>query len=112
MSNLQEKTLAKYKSIYPNHTLKEISKVTNIQVTRVFRIFNGSEMKLKELESFQNAIKSIKPNSEKRMIDLIKECSQKLSKAKLNNLLCDLETLLKMESCKVNLNSYSQDAIC
>jgi hypothetical protein len=54
--SLQEKTIFRYKQCYPNDTLKEISLRTGIQITRVFRLFNGKKMKVMELEAMENAI--------------------------------------------------------
>lgn len=53
---LQEKTLHKYRQLFPNQPLREISARTGIQITRVFRLFNGKIMKVGELEAFERAI--------------------------------------------------------
>jgi hypothetical protein len=53
---LQEKTLHRYRQLYPNQPLREISARTGIQITRVFRLFNGKIMKVGELEAFESAI--------------------------------------------------------
>ena len=39
-----------------NPTLRKISEDTNIQITRVFRILNGSEMKISEFEIFSSLV--------------------------------------------------------
>ena len=54
--NLQQIVLKRYFDYYPKQSLREISENTNIQITRVFRLMNGSPMKLSEYESFENAI--------------------------------------------------------
>lgn len=54
--NLQHAVIQKYRKIYPNHTLRETSAQTGIQLTRVFRIFNGQEMKISEYEKFREVI--------------------------------------------------------
>lgn len=54
--NLQKKTLARYRQYFPSETLRETSARTGIQITRVFRLFNGKTMKVGELEAFENAI--------------------------------------------------------
>lgn len=54
--SLQNRILKEYRQHYPQHTLREISHQTGIQLTRVFRLMNGSAMKLEEFESFSNAI--------------------------------------------------------
>lgn len=53
---LQKKTLARYRQYYPHDTLREISARTGIQITRVFRLFNGKTMKVAELEAFDRVI--------------------------------------------------------
>jgi hypothetical protein len=53
---LQEKTLQRYRQLFPNQPLREVSARTGIQITRVFRLFNGKVMKVGELEAFEKAI--------------------------------------------------------
>ncbi len=53
---LQQKTLQRYRLLFPNDTLREISARTGIQITRVFRLFNGKIMKVGELEVFEKVI--------------------------------------------------------
>ncbi len=53
---LQQKTLQRYRQLFPNETLREISARTSIQITRVFRLYNGKTMKVGELEAFEKAI--------------------------------------------------------
>lgn len=54
--SLQKRTLARYRQYFPTETLRETSARTGIQITRVFRLFNGKTMKVGELEAFENAI--------------------------------------------------------
>lgn len=54
--SLQNKTIERYRLFFPRETLREVSSRTGIQITRVFRLFNGKPMKLGEFESFENAI--------------------------------------------------------
>lgn len=54
--SLQSRILKEYRQQFPHHTLREISAVTNIQLTRVFRLMNGAAMKLEEFEQFTKAI--------------------------------------------------------
>ena len=56
MNELQKNVITSYMKKNFNPTLKKISKETGIQITRVFRILNGSEMKISELEKFSVAI--------------------------------------------------------
>ncbi len=53
---LQNKTIARYRQYFPHETLRETSARTGIQITRVFRLFNGKNMKVGELEAFESAI--------------------------------------------------------
>jgi hypothetical protein len=54
--SLQSRVLKEYRQQYPLHTLREISALTGIQLTRVFRLMNGAAMKLEEFEQFSEAI--------------------------------------------------------
>ena len=54
--SLQSRTLHKYRQLFPNDTLREVSARTGIQITRVFRLFNGKIMKVGELEAFESVI--------------------------------------------------------
>lgn len=76
MKKLQDSILRQYKEIYPSDSLKEISKRTKIQITRVFRLFNGSEMKISEYESFYN---SVSGKDKSHLQELIHECETNLS---------------------------------
>lgn len=52
MSYLQNHLLQNYKRAFPRETLKVTSKKTGVQLTRIFRLYNGSEMKISEFEAF------------------------------------------------------------
>ena len=56
--SLQNKTIHRYRLFFPQETLREVSARTGIQITRVFRLFNGKPMKLREFEAFEIAITS------------------------------------------------------
>jgi hypothetical protein len=45
-----------YKNLYPKTTLKETAHQTGLNITRIFRLFNGQEMKLSEYLAFQKVI--------------------------------------------------------
>lgn len=51
--SLQNLILKEFKENHPEATFRQISEMTGIQITRVFRIFNGSKMKINEWEAFQ-----------------------------------------------------------
>ena len=66
--DMQLKVISEFKELFPNATLKKISELTGIQITRVFRLINGREMKLSEYQSFRQVItknesKKIEENS-------------------------------------------------
>lgn len=52
----QQNILKKYREIFPKKPLRVTSQETGINLTRVFRIFNGSEMKISEFEAFENVL--------------------------------------------------------
>lgn len=54
--SLQKKIIEQYKSAYPGQSLGQISNTTGIQVTRVFRLFKGATMRLREYEAIYQAI--------------------------------------------------------
>lgn len=65
--NLQDATLKQFQEVFNGPTLKEISTLTGIQMTRIFRLMNGYEMKLSEWESMNCAIHT-KVNQDKQSI--------------------------------------------
>jgi hypothetical protein len=74
---LQEKILRQYLLINDEPTLKDMAHDTGIQVTRVFRILNGSSMKLSEYEIIRKKV-SEKLNLCGTLEDLAFESSTKL----------------------------------
>ncbi len=54
--SLQARILFQYRQLFPRQTLRETAKLTGIQLTRVFRLMNGSAMKLEEYESFRKLV--------------------------------------------------------
>lgn len=81
--NLQEKILEKFMDVYPGATFRFISAKTGIQMTRIFRVMNGSPMKLCEYEKFEELIsKKDQGGSE----ELFSECRKKLTQEALKEL--------------------------
>lgn len=82
---LQQKTLARYRQLFPKDTLREISARTGIQITRVFRLFNGKTMKVGELEAFEAVIaKKLGSNTSfERLSDVIDSAATVLSSEEL-----------------------------
>ena len=80
-------------------TLKEISTDTGIQLTRVFRILHGKEMKLKEFEIFQkksffNLDKSLK------IVSLANECAFKLDEKNILEITNFMKRNIKVSELK------------
>jgi len=71
-------------------TFKEIARDTGIQVTRVFRLFNGNTMKLSEYQIFSRKVKE-KMGLTSGLEDIAFECSMKLSPESIK----ELEVYLK-----------------
>jgi hypothetical protein len=82
---LQEKTLQRYRQLFPNLPLREVSARTGIQITRVFRLFNGKIMKVGELEAFEKAIneKIAENPSFGRLTSVVEEASVVLTNEEL-----------------------------
>lgn len=78
--NKQTFILNEFKKQNPNLVLREISKLTGLSLSRVYRIFNGSNMKVKELEIFerllnQNSNNDIEKKYYSISTNLLKICS-------------------------------------
>jgi hypothetical protein len=76
--NSQLLIIKQYLLTYQNPTIKQISIQTGIQQTRVFRLLNGSEMKISEYEIFLNLIKK-KIGSNNHLNSLLEACCLKLN---------------------------------
>jgi hypothetical protein len=50
---LQKTILTKYKKVHGPQTYKKIAEDTGINISRIFRIFNGALMKINEYEIFK-----------------------------------------------------------
>ena len=96
--SVQSIVLKQFNELYPEAKLREISEKTGIQITRVFRILNGAEMKVSELESFQKATDN--PRSHLRFLKLSKDCALTLTPARRKYLQGLMEQALKVQSFK------------
>lgn len=54
--SLQQEIFNQYYSAYPKSTLRSIAERTGMSISRVFRLINGHEMKLKEYEKLREAV--------------------------------------------------------
>lgn len=88
--DLQKTILSQYMLLNGKPTLKKISEDTGIQLTRVFRLFNGSTMKLSEYQVFSKRVKE-KMGLTDGLEAIAFECSLKLSPEAIK----DLEVFLK-----------------
>lgn len=73
----QRDLLAQLKKVLGNPTYKMISERTGIQVTRVFRIFNGIEMKFSEYLTIKELLDS-EMKKDTNFEKLIRDCKSKL----------------------------------
>jgi hypothetical protein len=81
--SLQQQILCNYFEVYGKEkTLKEISGHLGIQITRVFRILNGYEMKISEYEKFRQA--TSKKNDSHDLMDVAMK-AEKIFSVRLNN---------------------------
>ena len=96
--NYQESILKRYKETFPKHTLKNISEETGIQMTRVFRLLNGAEMKLKEYEEFERILReSSLSKSRIYMLNQLQKCLDTISNGDLAFLETEINHLLKVD---------------
>lgn len=102
MSRLQDIVIRNYKQTYPQDKLKDIASKTSIQITRVFRLLNGSEMKLKEYEAFEKAIAPDK--TQVQLINQFKYCLNELDPSSIDFLSGQLMHL-------VQINKFKQEPV-
>jgi hypothetical protein len=88
--NIEKKILQDYKAIYPQDTFEQISFKTGIQVTRVFRIFKGSSMKLKEFLSFKSILQK-----DSLQDALFRKCQEELYEEDIKELKNHMQFLLQ-----------------
>jgi hypothetical protein len=87
---LQKMILNQYMLLNKNPVLKKIAADTGIQITRVFRLFNGSTMKLSEYQIFQRKVKE-KMGLTDSLEEIAFNCSVSLSPEAIK----DIEVFLK-----------------
>ena len=93
--NEQKRILDLFMKQFNRPTLRDTSDLTGIQLTRVFRLFNGSEMKLEEYLIFMNLIKE-DTGKHSPLSRLAYECSQSLNVSVIKELENHLEQKLKL----------------
>lgn len=90
---IQNALLHKYMDLKDQPTLQVMADETGIQRTRIFRLFNGSEMKLSEYLSFQSAVVE-KQGRDKSLESLFHECEAELSSQSLREISSLMNSLL------------------
>lgn len=103
---LQKTILKQYMLLNQDPTLRKISMETGIQQTRVFRLLNGSTMKLSEYEVFHQHVKE-KMGLTNGLESLAQECFNKLSTEsikEIENFMCRKMAIWKMKQELKNVN--------
>ncbi len=93
---MQKNILKQYQDLNPELTLKEISKDTGVQITRVFRLMNGYEMKTSEYEKFHHAILRKQNQKSLDILKISEQCLLKLESKQLQELTNFLERKLHL----------------
>ena len=93
---LQKEVLTQYMQLNQLPTLKYISGDTGIQLTRVFRILHGAEMKLKEFEIFRNKVCHGLGENES-LVKVAHDCQESLSPKGIQLLKVELNRLLAIK---------------
>ncbi|EQC49629.1 hypothetical protein [Bacteriovorax sp. DB6_IX] len=80
----QDELLNQFKKRLVDYTYKQISSQTGIQMTRVFRIFNGYEMKVSEYFALKEMLEE--KNEAKDFDHIIEKCRMQLSDSSLKEI--------------------------
>jgi len=106
---LQQKILRDYRKCFPQDTLKEMNQRTGIQMSRIFRIMNGMEMKVTEYENMVQAISQEKLGKRNyhRVHTICRYLSQEDNQNKLNEIFSFLD--YQMELYRIDKQSSSKN---
>lgn len=97
-TSYQDTILKNFRETFPKKTLKTISEETGIQMTRVFRIMNGSEMKIGEYEAFERVLTNDALSQSKiSLMKKFKRCISFLGDGDLSFLEVEINHLLKTD---------------
>lgn len=103
--NLQTLTLTYVRQAYPGITLREIATQTGLELTRIFRIFKGHEMKLSEYQILNTFIeKKGRKTSVIKLQRLLDESLEVLDDKTINEIFLVLER--KIQTAKIKSNHY------
>ena len=106
---MQKAILKRYWQVRGDLTLKQISKDTGIQLTRVFRILRGAEMKLSEYEIFQKIIEKHDDYFSSEMKLTASLCENSLSPKCIDDLLDLMKRKLLMKKIIDDDMDYGHD---
>lgn len=109
---MQEAIIKHYNQINEKFTLREISEDTGIQITRVFRLIRGHEMKIGEYEKFDRAIrKKVSPNNSfNELVQLANLCAHKLSIKQIMEIIELMERKLHLQDLLNDFGIKIRDA--
>ncbi len=94
---MQKSVLKQYLDLYNNPTLRVMSKDTGIQLTRIFRLLNGSRMKVAEYEIFKKRVND-KIGDGASLEKLALDCSTKLSVSGIREIETLMERKLRLQN--------------
>lgn len=109
--NQQKKILETYIEEFNRPTLREIAEQTGIQITRIFRIMNGSSMKYSEYLIFRELIEKKKGlNSE--LIQIVEDATLSLSADAIEKIHNMLERKIRLIRLMELAPKQRTDALC
>jgi hypothetical protein len=94
---VQDKLLDTYMSLLEKPTIRELSKDSGIQNTRLFRIMNGSEMKLSEYLIIKNRVASLS-NKTVNLLEDASNCENILSTHGIDQLSTYMRRKIKLSN--------------
>lgn len=82
----QESLIEHFMDVFNKPTLREMSSITGIQLTRVFRLVNGSSMRLSEYMMIKEAIDR-QTGSSSEINQLARQLQQQMDKSRVERLM-------------------------
>lgn len=96
MQDKQKEIIKCYRRLFPDETLKEVSHKTGIQATRVFRIFNGHEMRVSEYEIFERLIDRQVGFESEEFVRYARICHKILGQNRVKEMLYDMRMAVEL----------------
>jgi hypothetical protein len=106
--NLQKTILKQYMLLNQEPTLKRIATDTGIQQTRVFRLLNGSLMKLSEYEIFHKKVQE-KMGLTNGLESLAQECFKNLKTESIKEIETFMHRKMAIWNIKQSLSNVTQN---